>query len=159
MACEIDTFITPTRAEGMGRIRVRGPITNTKRPWKCRDHILTRRGIGGKCHSTAGNELKTAIWDQLEGGGATRPDEKLKVMVKCHLIFVTVVAVVVVGFFLGGCVFLFLRSCFLLYSYRKSTRNNSQKFSCSTSKFSNRWKRAWRRTICPPFYSIRWHSI
>ena len=155
MACEIDTFITPIRAEGMGRIRVRGPITNTKRPWKCRDHILTRGGIGGKCHATAGNELKTAIWDQLEGGEHARM-KSWRCWSNATSFLWPLLQLLLLVFWVF---FLFLRSCFLLYSYRKPTLNNSQKFSSSTSKFSHRRKRAWRRTICPPVYSIWWHSI
>ena len=32
-----------------------------------RNHILTRGGILAKCHSTAGDKLKTAKWDKLGG--------------------------------------------------------------------------------------------
>lgn len=48
-----------------------------------------RKGVVAKCHSTARYELKTAIMDKLEAGRAKRTcqDEKLKVIVKCHFIF------------------------------------------------------------------------
>ena len=48
----------------------------------------TRGGTVAKCHSTAEENLKTAIMDKLEGKH-TCPDETFKVMVKGHFTFVS----------------------------------------------------------------------
>ena len=51
--------------------------------------MITKGRIVAKCHSTAGEKLKSAILDKLEGTKQTCPDKKFKVMVKGHSSFVS----------------------------------------------------------------------